>query len=104
MPIEFAYQLIKDFVALAKMEEGDPIVPGTLDANKLVTMGMLKGEDTASYLWCAPRNVFAKAEAANATHEIVWVTDHLRRIKCEVVRNTHDGKIDLILIRKKERR
>ncbi len=101
MAIEFAYQIVKDLIALAKMQEGDPIDPGTLDAKQLIDMGAIDAEDADACSWVAPRNLFAKAEAQNAANEIVWVTDKLRRTKRKVVRFTHDGKPDLILIRKK---
>ena len=29
MPIQFAYQVVKDALALMKMEEADPVDPGT---------------------------------------------------------------------------
>src|SRR4051812_45105241 len=101
MPIEFVYQVVKDLIALAKMEEADPIDPGTLDANELTTMGIIDGENANTFSWAPPRNLFARTEAANASHEVVWVTDKLRRTKRKVVRLTHDGALDLILIRKK---
>jgi len=102
MPLGVAYQVVKDLIGLAKMEEAEAIDPGTLDAKELVAMGILEGENTEGYSWCAPRNLFAKTGAKTATHDVVWVTDKLRRTKRQVVRNTHDGNIDLILVRKKE--
>jgi hypothetical protein len=101
MPIEFAYQVIKDLVALAKMEEVDPIDPGTLDPKELAAMGIIDNENAEAYSWSAPRKLFARTEAPDASHEIAWVTDKLRRTKRKVVRFTHDGNLDLILIRKK---
>jgi hypothetical protein len=101
MPIEFAYQVIKDLVALAKMEEADPIDPGTLDSKELAKMGIVDAENADAYSWSAPHKLFAKTEAPDASHEIVWITDKLRRTKRKVVRFTRDGKLDLILIRKK---
>jgi hypothetical protein len=101
MPIGFAYQLVKDLIALAKMEESDPIDPGTLDTKELVAMGILDGEASDDYSWSASRKLFSRTEAPGATHEVVWVTDKLRRTKRKVVRLTHDGALDLILIRQK---
>ena len=101
MPIELAYQVIKDLVALAKMEEADSIDPGTLNSKQLAAMGIIDCENADAYSWTAPRKLFARTEAPNATHEIVWVTDKLKRTKRKVVSFTHDGNPDLILIRKK---
>jgi len=102
MPIGFVYQVIKDVAALAKMKEREPIDPGPQYANQLVDMGIIDGENAEAYSWCAPRNLFARTEAPNATHEIVWVIDGLKRTKRKVVRFTHDGNLDLVLIRRKE--
>ena len=102
MPIEFAYQVIKDLIALAKMEETDPIDPGTSDAKQLAAMGIIDGEQTDAYSWAAPRKLFARTEAVGATHDIVWVTDKLRRTKRKVVRLRHDDGIDLVLIVRKD--
>ena len=101
MPIGFVYQVIKDLVALAKMKEDEPIDPGRQDTNQPVDMGIIDSENAEAYSWSAPRKLFARTEAPNATHEIVWVTDKLKRTKRKVVRFTHDGNPDLILIRKK---
>lgn len=92
---------MKDLIALAKLEEGEPIDPGTLDAKELAAMGVIDAEDAGACSWVAPRKLFAKTEAQGASNEIVWVTDNLRRTKRKVVRLTHDRKFDLILIRKK---
>ena len=100
MPIGFAYQVIKDLVTLAKMEEADSIDPGTLDSKQLAAMGIIDVENADAYSWSAPRKLFARTEALNASHEIVWVTDKLKRTKRKIVRFTHDGNLDLILIRK----
>jgi hypothetical protein len=45
--------------------------------------------------------LFALTDALDASHEVVWVTDKLRRTKRKIVRLSHSGAIDLILIRKK---
>ncbi len=102
MPIEFAYQVIKDLAALAKMKKGEPIDPGTQDTKQLVAMGIIDGENAEAYSWSAPGKLFARTEAPNATHEIVWVTDGPKLTKRKVVRFTHDGNPDLVLIRRKE--
>ena len=101
MAIEFAYQIVKDLIALAKMDEADPIDPGTLDLQELTAMGIVEGDNADAFSWAAPRKLFAKTEAPDASHEIVWITDKLRRTKRKVVRFTHNGTLDLILIRKK---
>ena len=102
MPLGFAYEIIKDLVALATMEEADPIDPGTLDANELATMGLIDAHDIDPCSWTAPRKLFVRTEAPDATHEVVWVTDNLKRTKRKVVRLTYSGNLDLILIRNKE--
>jgi len=101
MHLEFAYQVVKDLIALSKMEETDPIDPGTLEMKELVSMGIVSDADPNNYSWIAPRRLFAVAESPTATHEIVWVTDKLRRTKRKIVRFTHSGQLDLILVRKK---
>ena len=102
MAFELAYQIVKDLIALAKMEEADPIDPGTSDAKALAAMGIIDGEKTDAYSWATPRKLFAKTEAVGAMHDIVWVTDRLRRTKCKIVRLNHDSAIDLVLIVRKE--
>ena len=101
MAIEFAYQVVKDLITLAKMEEADPIDPGTLDAKELSAMGIINSENADAYSWAAPLRLFARTEAADASHDVVWVTDKLRRTKRKVVRFTRDGTLDLVLIRMK---
>lgn len=101
MPIGFAYQLVKDVIALTKMQEAEPIDPGTNAMSKLKVMGIVDEGDGDGYSWVRPHKLFALAEAPNASHEIVWVTDKLRRTKRKVVRFSRDGNLDQILIRRK---
>jgi hypothetical protein len=101
MAIEFAYQVVKDLLVLTKMEEADPIDPGTMCVQELAAMGLADHGNGDAYSWIAPRMLFALTEAPNATHEIVWVTDKLRRTKRKVVRFTRSGAIDLTLVQKK---
>ena len=101
MPIDFVYQVVKDLIRLAKMDEAESIDPGTLELQELAVMGIVDGSDPEAYSWAAPRNLFARTGDANASHEIVWVTDNLHRTKRKIVRFRHDGALDLILIRKK---
>jgi hypothetical protein len=104
MPIGFAYQVLKDLIALAKMEEGEPIDPGTFDLQQLAAMGIVEDGSDNPYSWVRPRKLFALTEALDASHEVVWVTDKLRRTKRKVVRLSHSGDVDQILIRKKATR
>jgi hypothetical protein len=102
MPIGFAYQVVKDFVTLVKMEEADPIDPGTLDLQQLSAMGVVEEDDgNNAYSWVRPRRLFTLTEAPDASHEVVWVTDKLRRTKRKVVRLSHSGDVEQVLIRKK---
>jgi hypothetical protein len=102
MPIGLAYQVVKDLIALAKMEEAEPIDAGTSDVQHLSAMGIVEeGNGNNGYSWVRPRRLFALTEALDASHEVVWVTDKLRRTKRKIVRLSHSGAIDLILIRKK---
>lgn len=63
MVIEFAYQVVKGLIVLAKMEEAEPIDPGTQDIHELVTMGIIDGGAPDHYFWSAPRKLFARTEA-----------------------------------------
>jgi len=100
--LEIGYSILKDILALAKLTEADPIDPGTLDVAKLKEWKIVPVEDPdADFRWLAPRNLFAQTEAPDAKFEVVWVTDQWRRSKRKLVRNTHDGKLDLILVRTK---
>jgi hypothetical protein len=101
MPIEFAYQVVKDLISLAKMEEADPVDPGTSDVQKLAVMGIVDDGNGNSYSWVRLRKLFSLTEARDASHEIVWVTDKLRRSKRRVVRFNSSGTIGLILVRRK---
>lgn len=93
MVFEFAYQVIRDLASLAKMEDAEPLDPGTLDAHGLVKMGLINAEGVEACSWSAPRKLFAGTQAPDASLELVWVTDKLRRTKRRVVRYTHDGNL-----------
>lgn len=103
MPIGTAYQVVKDVIALAKMKEDGPMDPGTFDLRQLAVMGIVEDGDGSAYSWVRPHRLFALTGAPDAYHEIVWVTDKLRRTKRKVVRFSHSDSdaIDQILIRKK---
>ena len=49
MPLEFAYQVVKDLIGLAKMEEADPADPGTSDVQRLAMMGIVVDGNGESY-------------------------------------------------------
>ncbi len=101
MAIDFAYQVIKDLVGLAKMEEADAVDLGVNDLHQLVAMGIVEADDMASYGWSAQRKLFARTEGPDATHEVVWVTDKLRRTRRKIVRLNGAGNIELVLLRRK---
>lgn len=96
------YQIAKDVIGFATMDEADPYDLGTIDLSALVEMGVVAADKQSEYHWSNPSELFARTEAPSANHDVVWVTDHLRRQKRKVVQRSHDGKIDLILIRKKK--
>ncbi|MBM3600040.1 MAG: hypothetical protein FJX35_17660 [Alphaproteobacteria bacterium] len=102
MTIQFAYQVVKDLIALAKMKEVDPIDPGTLDARELAAMGIVENANLDAYSWANPQRIFALTEAQGATREVVWVSDTLKRTRRKVVRLTHGGTVDLVLVRKRD--
>jgi hypothetical protein len=57
MPIEFGYQVVKDLLSLPKMQEGDPIDPGTVDVEELAAMGIVVHGNGDAYSWLAPRKL-----------------------------------------------
>jgi hypothetical protein len=94
---------VKDLIALAKMKEAEPIDPGTFDRQQLNAMGIVEDGNGNDHSWVRPRRLFALTGVPDASHEIVWVTNKLRRTKRKVVRfsSSDNGAIEQILIRKK---
>ena len=98
MPIGTGYQVVKDLIALAKMKEAEPIDPGR---QQLKVTGIVEDGIGDDHSWVRPRRLFALTGVPDASHEIVWVTNKLRRTKRKVVRLSHGGDVEQVLIRKK---
>ncbi|MEH6410925.1 MAG: hypothetical protein V7741_10385 [Hyphomonas sp.] len=96
------WEFLKDVVAYLEWDTVDPLELSLRDSGAYLASKGISQDEQNAFRWIAPKNLWQKTEAPDASYQQHFEVNNLLRRKRAVVVKNSSREIDLVLCRSKK--